>query len=693
MSYALGIDIGTSYTAAGFNTTTASSTAPPEVLPLGRNTVATPSVVTLDDDLNVLVGDAAVRRAVERPDRVVREFKRRIGDEVPYSIGDVDVAAEDIYAIVAEWVVERAAERLGERPATITMTHPATWGEFRIGLVRDALAARGLAHVELLTEPEAAAMHYATKSHVEPGAALAVYDFGGGTFDAAVLRGRDDGTFETLGTPEGIDHLGGADFDQAVLDHVDAHVDGALSAVDPNDPAQLLALSRARRECTEAKEALSFDTAARIPVLLTETNTSVRLVRAEFEAMIDARVRETVEVLRRAIASSRLEPEALSAIVLIGGSSRIPLAAQLLSAEFERPIAIDADPKTSICLGAAFAAAHRTASAAPTRTLVTAMAPPIDIGTIIYGSKAAADAAAAPRPPSAPQAVAALPWYRRRRARGGIVAAATTMALLVASPAIPMDGTIGSLLGSSMRAAGAVSASSTGDTTGGADSSGGGGHGTSDEAGGTSSSEGASPAATERPGKRPAERDPKPTPTAPVESDAGGDGDWSSGASGGGSGEGQGNTGTGDNSGVTGSTGNTDGDTQGAPADPTATPDPVGPAPAPDPNPDGEPEPEPDPVSEPPADPETGGSGSESHELNPGTAPGIDEPDVPVAPVEPVEPVEPGGAGDEPGAGVEPVPELEPDAGPKPGPAEQARPGTGESLSGQLRNTTEVPAL
>ena len=114
-----------------------------------------------------------------------------------------------------------------------------------------------------------------------------------------------------------------------------------------------MALVRLRRECTEAKEALSTDSEASIPVLLPGGQSQIRLVRSEFEAMIDDGVQQTIVALKRAMQAADTDAEDLSAILLIGGSSRIPLVAQLLSAEFNRPIAIDADPKASISLGAA----------------------------------------------------------------------------------------------------------------------------------------------------------------------------------------------------------------------------------------------------------------------------------------------------------------------------------------------------
>uniref|UniRef100_UPI00248D126C Hsp70 family protein n=1 Tax=Paenarthrobacter nitroguajacolicus TaxID=211146 RepID=UPI00248D126C len=355
MSYVLAIDVGTSYTAAALIKPSRSSAPTPEILPLGLHGSAVPSVLFYADDGRILVGEAAERRGLDDPGRMVREFKRRIGDSVPLAVGGSWLAPEDVYAAMARWVVDRAEEREGGSPSSIIMTHPAAWGGHRTSTVLAALNMAGLQDVTLISEPVAAALHYAAQTRVEDGSTIAVYDLGGGTFDTAVLRKAGAGTFELLGRPDGIETLGGADFDAAVLRHVMGHLDDALDGLDPDAPESRAALSRLRRECREAKEALSMDSEASIAVALPGTQRTLRLVRSEFEALIEAPIRETVNALERSLRGINVEPGDLSAVLLIGGSSRIPLVAELISVELDRPIAVDADPKSSICLGAALA--------------------------------------------------------------------------------------------------------------------------------------------------------------------------------------------------------------------------------------------------------------------------------------------------------------------------------------------------
>lgn len=365
MSYVLAIDVGTSFTAAAVVRFQQGIKPVPECLPLGLRGSAVPSVVYYPEEGPILVGEAAERRGLDAPGRVVREFKRRIGDSVPISVGTLSLPPEDVFATMARWVADRAAEREGEPPSEIILTHPAAWGSHRSSVVRDALAAHGLPNVTMLTEPEAAALHYASQVRVEDGSTVAVYDLGGGTFDTAVLRKTGSNRFEMLGRPEGIEDLGGADFDAAVFRFVAGNTGEALAGLDTEDPNVLAALGRLRRECVEAKEALSSDSETSISVLLPGLQQQVRLVRSEFEALIEEPVRDTVDALEQSLAQLELEPADLTAVLLIGGSSRIPLVAQLISEQLDRPIAVDADPKSSICLGAAVSAVLAQPESAP----------------------------------------------------------------------------------------------------------------------------------------------------------------------------------------------------------------------------------------------------------------------------------------------------------------------------------------
>ncbi|MCM3846462.1 Hsp70 family protein [Pseudonocardia sp. DR1-2] len=350
MGYLLGIDVGTTRTAAAV---IGSGTV--EMVTLGDHSVDIPSVVYVAPDGGLLFGEAAERRALTEPDRVAREFKRRIGDPTPIPLGEQSFAPEQLSALLAEHVVDVVARTEGGAPERIAVTHPASWGTHKCDLFAAALAERGLT-VTFLTEPQAAALHYATNERVEPGATVAVYDLGGGTFDAAVVRKEAaGGGFTLLGRPEGVEQLGGADFDQAVVDHVRDAVPAAFEGLDETDPNVLSAMARLRRDCREAKEGLSADTEVSIPVWLGEVRTTVRLHRSDFEERIRPRLEESVEALQRAIASAGLAASGPSVVLLVGGSSRVPLVAELVSTGLGRPVQVDADPKNTIAKGAVVA--------------------------------------------------------------------------------------------------------------------------------------------------------------------------------------------------------------------------------------------------------------------------------------------------------------------------------------------------
>jgi molecular chaperone DnaK (HSP70) len=375
MGYGLGIDLGTTFTAAAVD-----SAGHVEMVSLGDRTAAIPSVVLLRADGGVLVGDAASRRAAVEPDRVAREFKRRLGDPTPVLLGGAPHSVASLMAHLLGHVVRTVTGQQGGRPDRITLTHPANWGPYKRELFEQVPRLTGIDHVGLITEPEAAAAHYAAQERLEDGAVIAVYDLGGGTFDATVLRKRGGG-FEILGTPEGIEGLGGVDFDEAVFGHVDRALDGKLSQIDPDDAGAVAAIVRLRQECVLAKEALSADTETAVPVLLPALQTEVRLTRGEFEEMIRPSITATIGSLHRALRSANLRPADLGAVLLVGGSSRIPLVSQLVSAELGRPTAVDIHPKYGVALGAAALASGRSGLVQATRSQPSIRPVPAPPGT------------------------------------------------------------------------------------------------------------------------------------------------------------------------------------------------------------------------------------------------------------------------------------------------------------------------
>jgi molecular chaperone DnaK (HSP70) len=347
VGYSLGVDLGTTFTAAAIADQTQA-----EMVTLGDRSVVAPSVVFVREDGEVVTGEAAGRRAPSAPERAARTFKRRLGDPTPVRLAGTSYPVTELLGLLLRDVLRKVGETRGGPPERVVLTHPANWGAFRRGLFEEVPRLAGLAGALMITEPEAAAAHYAASRQLGTGEIVAVYDLGGGTFDATVVRKLADGV-ETLGTPEGVERLGGVDFDQAVFDFVNFSSDGALDELDQRDPKAFLALSRLRQDCVLAKEALSADTETLLPVFLPNKQFDVRITRAEFENLVRAQIESTISGLARALRSAEVTPPDLSAVLLVGGSSRIPLVAEMVSEELGRPILVDTHPKYAVALGAA----------------------------------------------------------------------------------------------------------------------------------------------------------------------------------------------------------------------------------------------------------------------------------------------------------------------------------------------------
>src|SRR5690606_38672037 len=338
-------------------------------------------------------------------------------------LGGAPHSPEALMAELLRSVVGQVSAERGEQPAALCLSHPANWGPYKTDLLRQVVRFAGVERpVRYTSEPEAAAAFYAHEQRIEPGAMVAVYDLGGGTFDAAVLRKTATG-FQIIGQPEGIERLGGIDFDAAVFNHVRQVLDGKLEALDEDDPAAIASIARLRQECVEAKEALSADTDVTIPVLLPAESTEVRLTRAELEAMVRPSLYGTIEALRRALASAEVAPDQLHSILLVGGGSRMPLVSQLVGAELNRPVAVDAHPKHAVALGAARLAADALgpagaaavgfspspAAGPPTAPVSPAGYPTAPVSPAVPTSPAAPVSPFSPAAPGVPPAAAAPP--------------------------------------------------------------------------------------------------------------------------------------------------------------------------------------------------------------------------------------------------------------------------------------------
>ena len=365
MTYSLGIDLGTTFVAA--------AVARPngvEMFTLGERDVVAPAVVYVREDGSVITGDAAARRAVRHPELVGRDIKRMLGDPSPFILGNAAYPVTALLGAQLRDVVRKVVDTEGEPPERVVLTHPAGWGPFHRELFAEVTSTAGLEAPQLVSEPEAA-VHHAMAGRLQDGEIMAIYDLGGGAFQATVVR-KQAGGLEILGTPERIDGLGGDAFDDRVLSYVDGVAGHFISEFDFGNPQSAVAFAQLRQDCVLAKEALSRDRETVIPVFLPGRHFEVRLTRDVFEGLVHTLVESTIQALSRAVQSAGLAPSDLTSVLLVGGSSQIPLIAEMVSREFGRPTVNGVHPKYAVALGAASIAAGSAATASMASTSIAA---------------------------------------------------------------------------------------------------------------------------------------------------------------------------------------------------------------------------------------------------------------------------------------------------------------------------------
>ncbi|MET7970364.1 Hsp70 family protein [Micromonospora sp. NPDC005305] len=365
--FALGVDLGTSNTVAVLRWPDG-RTRP--LLVEGQPIL--PSGVYADTDGRLHVGRDALRLAHADPDRYEPNPKRRV-DEPEVLLGDRRHTPAELLGAVLRAVGEAAVGALGFLPPAV-VTCPATWDADRRQVLAEALALAGWPSAaehtlsgpippgtRLLREPVAAARYYTEvlRRPVPVGESVAVFDFGGGTLDVAVVRneGADpwgDSGFTVISCG-GLDDLGGLDLDAALL----ALVGERVAATHPGQWARLREPAdttqwRERLQFVEhvrgAKEMLSRTTAA--PVAVPGVPAAVSLTRAELEGVATPLLRRAVAETRRVIGAAGLTPERLAGLFLVGGSSRIPLVARLLHAELGIAPTVLEQPELPVAEGA-----------------------------------------------------------------------------------------------------------------------------------------------------------------------------------------------------------------------------------------------------------------------------------------------------------------------------------------------------
>src|SRR5215212_5301048 len=317
--FALGVDLGTS------NTVAVVRWPDGRTRPLLVDGVPVlPSGVYLDEHGQLYVGRDAQRLAQVEPARYEPNPKRRI-DERTVLLGDREIEAVQMLAAVLGAVARAAMEAVGHLPPAV-LTYPAAWGPRRRETLAEAAARAGWPPPRLVPEPVGAARYFADvlRRPVPYGASLAVFDFGGGTLDVAVVR--NEGAHYTVLASGGIEDLGGLDVDAALVDHLgrliaSSRPDVWQGIVNPAGTAQ----RRDRRlfwdDVRGAKEMLSRVTVA--PVTVPGLDAAAHLTREELEAVAAPLVYRAVQETGRVIRDCGLRPDQLAGLFLVGGSSRL----------------------------------------------------------------------------------------------------------------------------------------------------------------------------------------------------------------------------------------------------------------------------------------------------------------------------------------------------------------------------------
>jgi molecular chaperone DnaK len=361
MSRIVGIDLGTTNSLVAYV-----DQGIPKVIPDAEGRVLLPSVVAWTAD-GVLVGEAARRQLARNAARTVYSVKRLMGkgyedvkgdlrhlpfevlpsaEVVKIKIGDREVTPPEVSAHVLRALKLRAEAFFGEQVEQAVITVPAYFNDSQRQATKDAGRIAGLEVLRIVNEPTAASLAYGL--HKLAQGVIAVYDLGGGTFDISILRVKD-GIFEVLAT-NGNTHLGGDDFDRALVEWLLADI-SERHGVDLSPDAE--ALQELRMGGEAAKCRLSFEERTTLTIPFERFTYSREITRAELEALVAPFVEATVGPCRMALKDSGLAPEQIGEVVLVGGSTRVPLVRRRVEELFGKTPHSQLNPDEVVALGAA----------------------------------------------------------------------------------------------------------------------------------------------------------------------------------------------------------------------------------------------------------------------------------------------------------------------------------------------------
>jgi molecular chaperone DnaK len=369
MSKIIGIDLGTTNSVVAIM-----EGREPKVIVNEEGSRTTPSVVAWDDKGEVLVGQIAKRQAVTNPENTIFSAKRFIGrrfeevseeiKRVPYKVVRVNnsdcafvvrgknASPPEVSARVLMKLKKAAEDYLGEKVTDAVITVPAYFNDSQRQATKDAGRIAGLEVKRIVNEPTAAALAYGLDKKKDE--VIAVYDFGGGTFDISILEVGDN-VVQVIST-NGDTHLGGDDIDNLIIDWMVAEFKKSNAVDLRNDK---MALQRLKEAAEKAKIELSAvqETGINLPYITVGAggpmHLDMRISRAKLEQMISPLVERAMEPVRKALADAKKSPKEIDEVVLVGGSTRIPLVQETVKKFFGKDPHRGVNPDEVVAVGAA----------------------------------------------------------------------------------------------------------------------------------------------------------------------------------------------------------------------------------------------------------------------------------------------------------------------------------------------------